>query len=127
MKKLLILPVVLCLLLFTPAIAHAQWCGADPDSGVRTAFGCLPAYAPGTFITMVLRWAVGIMGGIVFLVLVYAGSMYVTSAGDPKRVKAAQELIISAIGGLLLVAFSLVLLNFIGVEILDLGGLGFRP
>lgn len=48
-----------------------------------------------------------------------------TAAGDPKRVKASQELLTAALGGLVLIVFSVILLNFIGVRIFHLENLGF--
>ncbi|MBI2587191.1 hypothetical protein HYW29_00025 [Candidatus Amesbacteria bacterium] len=65
-------------------------------------------------------------GGIAFLLIVYAGIQMATASGDPKRVKASQELLTAALGGLILIVLSLVLLNFVGVKILNLGGLGFN-
>ncbi|PIZ48042.1 hypothetical protein COY29_04345, partial [Candidatus Woesebacteria bacterium CG_4_10_14_0_2_um_filter_39_14] len=73
----------------------------------------------------VLKWAVGIGGGIAFLLIIYAGFMIMTSAGNPERLKAGQELLTSAISGLILLIFSVVILKIIGVDILGLGRWGF--
>jgi len=45
-----------------------------------------------------------------------------TSRGDPNQLKAGQELLTSAISGLLLLIFSLVILRIIGVDILNIPG-----
>jgi hypothetical protein len=94
--------------------------------GVNTALGCLIAGDPKTFVGQILGWGVVVGGGISFLMLVFAGLQIVTSAGDPKRVKAAQELITSALSGLILIVISVILLNFIGVSVLNLQNLGFN-
>ena len=47
-----------------------------------------------------------------------------TSAGDPKAVGAGREMIIAAVAGLLFLAFSIVILSFIGIDIIGIPGLG---
>jgi hypothetical protein len=95
---------------------------------INTAIGCIPiggSLSP--TISTLLTWSLGIAGGIAFILLIIAGFQYVTSAGDPKRAKAAQELLTSAIAGLIFIALSVLILNFIGVRLLGLNQLGFTP
>ncbi len=73
----------------------------------------------------ILRWAVGIGGGIAFLLMLYAGFMIMTAAGNPERLKAGQELLTSAISGLILLIFSVFILKFLGIDILGLNVFGF--
>lgn len=94
-------------------------------SGIQTALGCLDITGKQT-ISQILGWAVVVGGGIAFLLIVYAGFQMATAAGDPKRVKASQELLTAALGGLVLIVISVVLLNFIGVRVLGLDPLGFK-
>ena len=58
--------------------------------------------------------------------IVYAGFQMATAAGDPKRVKASQELLTAALGGLILIVISIALLNFLGVTVLGLDLFGFK-
>ena len=51
--------------------------------------------------------------------------MVMTSQGVPDRLKAGQELLTSAISGLIMLIFSVFILKFIGVDILGLGSFGF--
>ncbi|KKU63142.1 MAG: hypothetical protein UX86_C0032G0005 [Candidatus Amesbacteria bacterium GW2011_GWC1_47_15] len=97
----------------------------NPSSGVRTALGCLPATNAKSLVTLVFRWGIGLAGAVAFVMLVFGGITITTAGGDPKRVKAGQELITTVIQAVLLIALGVVLLNFIGVSILDLVGLGF--
>ncbi len=54
------------------------------------------------------------LGGIVlFLMLLSGGFKYLTSGGDPKAVESAQKTLTYAIGGLVLLAGSYMLLNII--------------
>ncbi len=126
MKKKILSVILGVILLFQTASspAHAQvLCGG---TGINTAIGCVGVLG-GTdqFLGGLLRWAIGVGGGIAFLLILYAGFMIMTSAGDPTRLKAGQELLTSAISGLILLVFSIFVLKFIGVDILGLGAFGF--
>ena len=104
-----------------PLSAPTPLCGPD-GLGVRTAIGCLMAGDPKQLVSQLWGWGIGVGGLIAFVLIVFAGFQTVTSAGDPKRFKAAQELMTSAVGGLILIVLSVVLLNFIGVNVLALPG-----
>lgn len=104
----------------------------DPRSGcsngINTAIGCINVLSesgPETFLGQLLKWAVGIGGGIAFLLIIYASFMIMTSSGNPERLKAGQELLTSAISGLILLVLSVFILKFIGIDILGLDQFGF--
>ncbi len=100
--------------------------GGTAGTGVDTAIGCLAAGDPKVLIGQLLSWGIGVGGGIAFLFIIYAGFMIATAAGDPKRIQAGRELLFSALSGLVLIVLSVLLLNFIGVNVLGLGTLGFN-
>lgn len=95
-------------------------------TGISTAIGCIPiANATGDngqnlLIGFILKWAIGIGGGIAFLLILAAGFQIMTSRGDPNQLKAGQELMTSAIAGLLLLVFSIIILRIIGFDILQI-------
>ena len=98
----------------------------DGSAGIQTAIGCIHVLGSSEeFLSDILRWAVGIGGGIAFLLILYAGFMIMTASGSPDRLKAGQELLTSAISGLILLIFSIFILKFIGVDILGLNAFGF--
>ena len=93
---------------------------------IDTAIGCIDVLGgPEAFLGDILKWAVGVGGGIAFLLILYAGFMIMTAAGNPERLKAGQELLTSAISGLVLLILSIFVLNFVGIDILGLGAFGF--
>lgn len=95
-------------------------------TGINTAIGCINVLGGrDAFLGQLLGWAIGVGGGIAFLLIVYAGFMIMTSSGNPERLKAGQELLTSAISGIILLVFSVLVLNLIGVKILNLGQFGF--
>lgn len=101
--------------------------GAPNSPGTATAIGCVPT-DPIEFIGALLRFTVGIIGGISLLIMVMAVFQMITSAGNPDNLKQGHERFTSAIIGMLVVIFSVLLLRIIGVDILGLGpalGVGF--
>ena len=92
-------------------------------TSLRTAIGCIPINDQTAFIGWILGWSIGIGGGIAFLLILYAGFQITTSQGDPKKLQAGQELLTSAISGLILLIFSVFILRVIGVDILKIPGL----
>ncbi len=91
-------------------------------NGVPTPFGCINAN-PQKLIQDLLKLAIGIAGGIAFLMIIFGGFTVMTSSGNPERLNSGKEIIVSAIAGLLLIVFSVVVLKIIGVDILKIPGL----
>ena len=68
--------------------------------------------------------AMGLGGVIAFILIVIGGFQIILSAGNPDKVKAGQEMITSAIAGLLLIIFSVFILRLIGYDILKIPDFG---
>lgn len=97
----------------------------DPSSGkIYTAIGCIPVVNTQELTEFLLRWGAGIAGGIAILLIIYAGYLIMTSAGNPQRVQAGKELLTAAIMGLILLLFGVFILQVIGVKILGIPGFG---
>lgn len=127
MRKVLIAAALFFLLfIVTPKNAFAQNSPTDncSDQAINTAIGCIPFGNMNEFTGFILRWAIGVGGGIAFLLIIYAGFMIMSSSGNPERLKAGQELMTSAIAGLIMLIFSVFILRVIGVDILQLPGFG---
>ena len=68
------------------------------------------------------------MGGGVALIMTLAGGFILsTSQGDPQKANQAKEMITNSVIGLLFVIFSVIILQFIGVTILQIPGFGADP
>jgi len=65
-----------------------------------------------------IQWGIGLAGLILFISLVYAGIIYATSAGNPKKAQEAQQRIIEALIGFFLLFSFYVILNTINPNIL---------
>src|SRR3989339_2018392 len=94
-------------------------------TGINTAIGCIPVENTNEFMGWILGWAIGVGGGIAFLLIIYASFMVMTSQVNPEKLKAGQELLTSAISGLIMLIFSVFILRFIGIDILKLDKFGF--
>jgi hypothetical protein len=124
MKKTLASFILALFLLFSPTIVHAQVLGGPCQAKeLNTAIGCIPIDSQTALFGFILGWSIGIAGGIAFILILIAGFQITTSAGDPKKLQAGQELLTSAISGILLLIFSVIVLKFIGVNILQIPGL----
>lgn len=99
------------------------WSGCPGTGYVNSALGCVPTENYTELAAWLLQRAIGISGGIAFLLMVLGGFRILISAGDPKAVQAGSEMISSALIGLLFIVFSLFLLELIGVKILGIPGL----
>lgn len=98
-----------------------DYCGPE-ESGILTAIGCIPIRDANEFVGWFLRWAMGIAGGIAFVLMLIAGFQIMTASGNPEKVQGGKELLNAAISGLILIIFSVFLLKLIGVDILALPG-----
>lgn len=97
------------------------FCG-NGATEIRTAIGCIPI-AEDAFVTWFLNRLFGIIGGIAFLLMIGGGIQMSTSGGDPAKMKAGQEMLSSAIAGLVFALFSLFILRLIMVDILNIPGI----
>ncbi len=106
-------------------------CGDGAPGGAKTLGTCLTLdTAIGSinvstqgFVRDIFRFVIGIAGLGGIIVLIYCGYLIMMSHGDKEKVQAARETITSAIVGLLFIIFSIVILEIIGVDILQIPGL----
>lgn len=94
----------------------------EGKEGVNTAFGCI-ATQPTGFTRDFLTISIGIGGGIALLLLLYAATLISLSRGNPQKIQSGQQIIAAVIQGLILITLSVVMLNFLGINILNLPGL----
>ena len=109
------------LFLTSPKLVLAQCAVGGCGGGTCTALGCIP-HDRTLFVTWILSRALGLGGGIAFLLMISGAVQILTSAGNPEGIKNGTQTIFSAVQGLLFVVLSLFLLNLIGVEILHIPG-----
>jgi len=103
--------------------SQCEECMSDTNANPAawTSIGCLEA-DPNKFLNSLLKIGIGMAGGIAFVLLLLGGFQVMTSAGNPEKLAAGQELISGSITGLLLILFSIFLLRIVSVDILGLPG-----
>jgi len=57
--------------------------------------------------------ALGFAGVVLFIMLLVGGFRYITAGGDPKGVEGAKKTLTYAIGGMVLIALSFLIIRFI--------------
>lgn len=107
----------------TPALVSGenpcQDFDGDGDIECRTALGDIRATIGG-LTRRVLRIGTGLAGGIALIFMVIGSVRVLTSSGDQQKLNAGREMIVAALAGLLFIIFSVLILKFIGVEIIGL-------
>lgn len=82
--------------------------GLDKLSGVN-----LPSTDPDKFIIQIINAVTVMLGVILIAVLVYAGSLYLTAAGNEEKTKSAKNIITYAIIGMVVVAAARIIATFV--------------
>jgi len=97
--------------------------GEDSDSPkISTALGCVPINFI-EFVAWIFKNGFGIVGGIAFLLLIFAFIQLATSEGDVKKIQGVKETITSIATGLLLALFSIFIIRMLMINILHIPGL----
>jgi len=121
----LLLTVSLFLASNTKALAVSVDCTAfNGTKGINTALGCISYDATsGGFVNSLLTIIIGLGGGVALLLILYGVFIVTSSAGIPEKLKSGNEIITSAVAGLLFIIMAIFLMNLIGIKILALPGL----
>ena len=89
---------------------------------IYTAVGCIDVVGSDLAADLI-RILIGVAGTAAFLSILGAAFLLTTSAGESSKVKQAKELLTAAVAGLLFMIFSVIILDFIGVSVLNIPGL----
>ncbi len=131
-SKLLIIPLGLIVM---SGVAQAQFSTTStvdttqvskPLDRVKNILGETPSYNYDTneeslmaFVSDVINIFLGILGSIFIFLIVYAGYLWMTAAGDASKVEKAQHTLKVAIIGLIVIAGSYAIWQFLFVRLLS--------
>lgn len=99
--------------------ASSAWANGCSGSEIPTGIGCIPT-DPTALVLKILEIAVGVAGGIALLSVLFGGFKVLTSGGNPDTINEGKSMITNAIAGLVLILFSVAILNIIGFDILGI-------
>lgn len=91
------------------------------NPGIATAIGCIHT-SPPELAQDLLKFIIGIGGGLTFLMMLLGAYQMLTSDGNPESLKAGQDRLTSAVIGLLFIIFSVLFLQIMGAGILNIPG-----
>ncbi|MEI7604122.1 MAG: hypothetical protein WCJ19_03820 [bacterium] len=91
--------------------------------GVNTALGCLPGSFEGIF-AVVLRISIGVSSAILMILILINSISLTQSNNNPEAIKKIVNNITKAIIAILLIIFSVFILNFFSIKVLPLGEYG---
>ena len=86
-------------------------------ANLTTVLGPIPDDPTG-LTNKILEISLGLAGGCAFLLMLYGGFLFINSNGDPNKLQEATDVLMSAAAGLLLIIFSVFILQLIGKDIL---------
>jgi len=71
----------------------------------------------GEYISLLLPWISGIIGGLAVLMTIYAGYIYITSQGNPEGISQAKDIIIGVVTGIMLLFLINLIIRSIGFTV----------
>ncbi len=89
-------------------------------NGFYSAIGCIPINNINEFAGFMAQRAALIIGGICMLLLILGGFKILTSQGNSQQIVDGQQLMVAAIGGVVLLIFGFLFLRTVGGNILGL-------
>ncbi|MBI2032065.1 MAG: hypothetical protein HYT09_00290 [Candidatus Levybacteria bacterium] len=96
--------------------------GNNKCLAISSGLGISIPTEPIPFLKKLMSILLGLAGGIALVIIIISGYRLMISQGDAEKIKGAREMLTAAIVGLLFIIFSLVILQFITVDILQIPG-----
>lgn len=99
--------------LFFVLPVHASALSSLQNTGNIAYQGAPPATNLAATIAGIIVTVLGLLGVVFFLLLMYAGFLYLTAAGEEDKVKKAKNTIVSAIIGMIIILASYAIATFV--------------
>lgn len=84
----------------------------DPGGRIRDTLD-VPDTSAEHVIIRIIQWALGLLGLIAVVFVIFGGIMWMTSAGNEEKITKAKKIITSALIGLIVVTLSWAIITFI--------------
>jgi hypothetical protein len=90
---------------------------------IRTSLGCVSA-EPGSLTNTLIQLLIGASGGISLILMILGAIQMITSSGNKDKIRDGRDRFVSALIGLVFVSLSIILMQIIGLNILNIPGFG---
>lgn len=121
----LILGGMLLLMLTAPVATHAQFIerirGGVEQASDPAGFSRQPLEV---IVGLLINAALGLVGVVLLAFMIYAGFLWMTAGGDEEKVRKARGMIFNAIIGLVIVAISYAITDFVLARLVEVTGGG---
>ncbi len=81
--------------------------------GTVTVPSNLPQGTIAPVLTTVINWGLSMAGGVAVLMLIVGGFVYITAAGDERKIERGKNIVKSAITGTIIILISAIIVNTI--------------
>lgn len=88
--------------------------GANFSANCATTNTCTSTLSPDKMVLNLIHWVTAVAGIVSVIFVVYGGTMYMTSAGEPNKIQQAKKMILYAFIGLAIVGLAEVITAFVG-------------
>lgn len=94
-------------LILLPTVALAQW----QQGKTNAQSGGTPTGSIYEIIKLIMNWMLGILGFLGIIAFVFAGILYLTSAGDETRIEKAKKAMLMALVGVIVALVGFVIIQ----------------
>ena len=94
----------------------------EGGGGAWTVFGCIKYNNNQEAVQTLIGFLLGIAGGFAMVLILYGAFIISISTGNPEKIKQGKEIVTAAIFGLVFIILSVIILQFIGVDVLQIPG-----
>lgn len=105
MKKQIIIPVLLAILIFTPILAFAA------NETLENPLG--NTVKASQLVTNIIKAMMAFLGALATLMFIFGGFTLILSAGNPEQVKKGQKTIVWAVVGIVIVLSAYGIMNWV--------------
>lgn len=91
-------------------------------AGLLPPTGSAPVSGPGELAGKIIGYGLAFVGVIFFVLMIYAGFLWMTARGNEEQITKAQDLIKSAITGIIIIFLSYVITNFVLGRLVSVAG-----
>ncbi len=119
MKKLLFLAVGNLAIFSFPLLTKAIDFSFDPGNTLQNGTG-LGNQDPVVVVSYIINWVLSLLGLVALVLIIYAGFMWMSAAGNEERVTKAKDILKAAVIGLVIILGSYGIANYVFSTIVNI-------